>query len=80
MSIVPDETISLVSEPNVIFAPAYASSLDEAFNVSNPIEVSPEEYPTVPTFIVNGLSWVSKIYASNIAVLLVDVFVNAPEL
>ena len=71
--------ISLVSEPNVIFAPLYAFSLVEVFNVSNSIEVSPEVY-TVPTFTVNGLSCVSKMYASNTAVLLVDVFVNAPEL
>ena len=35
---------------------------------------------TTTTFTVNGTRVVSNRYASNTAVLLVDVFVNAPEL
>jgi len=45
MSVVAEwAVISLVSEPNVIFAPLYAFSLVELFNVSNCIVVSPEVY------------------------------------
>ena len=42
------------------------------------ISVEPEVYG-VPTFIVIGANCVSKIYASNIAVLLTATFAKSPD-
>ena len=75
----PYSVISLVSDPSVIFTPAYAPLAFEDFKSSKSIVVEPEVYAD-PTLHVNGTRVVSNRYASKTAVLLVDVFVNAPEL